>query len=173
MEAVTLRQARLIKDMQQQIASIRSQMEPLSQKEHFKPLDAYPVGTVYISVLQTSPQELFGGTWEAYGQGRVLAGKKDDDPDFNTPGHTGGAKSAVMTQAQLVGHEHQIEWYQGQLVSLSGNGEGSTENGYRTGYSSGTVRSVSLRARTNTSIPPDPIPIFPPFVVVNIWRRTA
>ncbi len=92
MEAVTLRRARLIKDMQQQIASIRSQMEPLSPKEHFKPLDAHPVGTVYISVLQTSPQRAFWRHMGSLWAGRVLAGKKDDDPDFNTSGHTGGAK---------------------------------------------------------------------------------
>lgn len=37
-------------------------------------LDIYPVGAVYISVNNTNPSSLFGGTWESIGAGRVLQG---------------------------------------------------------------------------------------------------
>lgn len=34
----------------------------------------YPVGAVYISTASTSPQTLFGGSWESIGTGRCLMG---------------------------------------------------------------------------------------------------
>ena len=37
-------------------------------------LDIYPIGAVYISVNNTNPSSLFGGTWESIGAGRVLQG---------------------------------------------------------------------------------------------------
>ena len=34
----------------------------------------YPVGAVYISAIAVNPGDLFGGTWEQIGKGRVLMG---------------------------------------------------------------------------------------------------
>ena len=55
-------------------------------------LDAYPVGSVYISVSSTNPGTLFGGTWQAFAQGRMLVGLKPTDVDFDTVEETGGSK---------------------------------------------------------------------------------
>ena len=43
----------------------------------------YPVGAIYTSVLSTSPASLFGGTWVAFGAGRVLVGINSSDSDFD------------------------------------------------------------------------------------------
>lgn len=56
----------------------------------------YPVGAIYISISSTSPATLFGGTWAAFGAGRVLVGRNASDTDFNTAEKTGGAKTAAF-----------------------------------------------------------------------------
>ena len=53
----------------------------------------YPVGSIYISVNSTNPGNLFGGTWVAWGAGRVPVGVNTSDSDFKTPEKTGGSKS--------------------------------------------------------------------------------
>lgn len=57
-------------------------------------LDAWPVGSVYIAVDNTDPATRFGGgTWAAFGAGRVLVGLDSGDTDFDTGEETGGAKT--------------------------------------------------------------------------------
>lgn len=34
----------------------------------------YPVGSIYMSISETNPAELFGGNWEPWGEGRVPVG---------------------------------------------------------------------------------------------------
>ena len=43
----------------------------------------YPVGSIYMSVNNTNPTSLFGGTWVAWGSGRVPIGVNTSDSDFN------------------------------------------------------------------------------------------
>lgn len=52
----------------------------------------YPVGSIYMSVNSTSPATLFGGTWVAWGSGRVPVGIDKNDEDFNTVEKAGGDK---------------------------------------------------------------------------------
>ena len=63
----------------------------------------YPVGSVYMSVSSTNPGNLFGGTWIAWGSGRVPVGVNSSDGDFNTAEKTGGAKSVNLA------HEHTVD----------------------------------------------------------------
>lgn len=53
----------------------------------------YPVGAIYMSVSQTSPSSLFGGTWTQWGSGRVPVGVDTSDSDFNTVEKTNGTKT--------------------------------------------------------------------------------
>jgi hypothetical protein len=56
--------------------------------------EAFPVGAVFLSLVSTNPATLLGyGTWNAIGAGRVLVGLDAGDPDFDTDGETGGAKT--------------------------------------------------------------------------------
>ena len=65
----------------------------------------YPVGSIYMSVNSTNPGELFGGTWVAWGQGRVPVGVSTSGT-FNTVEKTGGSETHKLTVAQMPSHTH-------------------------------------------------------------------
>ena len=55
---------------------------------------AWPVGSIFLSAVSTSPATLLGiGTWAQIGQGQMLVGYKAGDADFGTLGATGGTKT--------------------------------------------------------------------------------
>lgn len=66
----------------------------------------YPIGSIYISVDSADPGTLFGGTWEAFGAGRVLVGLDSSDTDFDTAEETGGAKTHTLTTTEMPVHTH-------------------------------------------------------------------
>lgn len=66
----------------------------------------YPIGSIYMSVSPTNPSEYFGGTWVAWGSGRVPVGINTDDSNFGTVEKTGGASTVALTAAQMPSHSH-------------------------------------------------------------------
>lgn len=55
--------------------NIETQLEALKTSLTTSILDkAYPIGSLYITTTATNPTTYFGGTWERYGEGRVLMG---------------------------------------------------------------------------------------------------
>lgn len=55
----------------------------------------YPVGSIYMSATLSTPAQVataLGGTWVAWGAGRVPVGVNANDTDFNTVEKTGGSK---------------------------------------------------------------------------------
>lgn len=66
----------------------------------------YPIGSIYMSTSSESPSSLFGGTWEAWGSGRVPVGIDSSDSNFNSVEQTGGSANAI-----LVSHNHKPASY--------------------------------------------------------------
>ena len=66
----------------------------------------YPVGSIYMSVNNTNPSTFFGGTWEAWGAGRVPVGVDTNDTDFATVEKTGGEKTHTLTESEMPKHSH-------------------------------------------------------------------
>ena len=66
----------------------------------------YPVGSIYMSVNTTNPSTFFGGTWEAWGAGKVPVGVDANDTDFATVEKTGGEKTHTLTESEMPKHSH-------------------------------------------------------------------
>ncbi len=67
----------------------------------------YPVGSIYMSVNNVNPQSFFGGTWVAWGSGKVPVGVNTSDNDFNSAEKTGGAKTVNLQHSHTVNsHTH-------------------------------------------------------------------
>ena len=66
----------------------------------------YPVGSIYLSVNNVNPGTLFGGTWEAWGSGRVPVGVDTSQSEFDRVEKTGGEKTHQLTETELASHGH-------------------------------------------------------------------
>lgn len=67
-------------------------------------LAVHPVGCIYFTVIATNPGQTYGGTWVAWGSGRVPVGVAANDANFNTVEKTGGASTVSYTPAGTVGN---------------------------------------------------------------------
>lgn len=69
---------------------------------------AFPVGFIWESTDATNPANILGvGTWESYGQGRVLVGAGQGSGLSNyTAGSTGGEEKHKLTTEELAAHKH-------------------------------------------------------------------
>lgn len=79
----------------------------------------FPIGAIYLSVIDTNPTKWFGGTWKQIAKGRTLVGVDTNDTDFNTVKKTGGSK-------YLQSHYHDLRFsnpnLKGVTISNTGNG---------------------------------------------------
>lgn len=137
----------------------------------------YPVGCIYIAVLDTSPATLFGfGTWVAFGTGRTIVGVDSGQTEFDAVEETGGAKTHALTEAEL------------PYISGSWQIHGQ-ENGTmfytRSGYATGTVYGSAYKTLGPTGGAQSlQSPGFAfgqnqahnnlqPYITVHMWKRTA
>jgi hypothetical protein len=122
----------------------------------------YPVGSIYASVVSTSPATLFGvGTWTAFGAGRVLVGLDAGDAAFDTVEETGGAKTHTLTEAEMPAHTHP------QTASTSASGGSrrfATDTNANGSVEDGTTSSTGGGGAHNN---------LQPYIVIYRWKRTA
>ena len=101
--------------------TVKAALDNLYDVADFKEM-LYPVGSIYISVDSTNPSELFGGTWETFGEGRTLLGTGSVTANTTTSFGTvtagsfnhqsaevkGGEYNHTLTIAEMPSHTHQI-----------------------------------------------------------------
>ena len=117
--------------------------------------EAFPVGSVFLSVVDTSPATLLGyGTWSQIAQGKFLVGQDGADPAYDTAEESGGAKTVDLSHTHDIGHTH-AEY--ASNIRTGGNVV-VPQQGY-----SGSSDSQLSSAQS----------IIPPYCVVYVWKRTA
>ena len=132
----------------------------------------YPVGSIYMSVVSTNPGTLFGGTWSAWGAGRVPVGIDPGDADFDTAEETGGAKThtnaltAAYAKAGIVASDY-LHFKQKAVVS-PGNYD-SYVRGVVTYIGATTSPGVGIELGGTT----DAGSSVQPYIVAYMWKRTA
>ena len=136
-------------------------------------LDAvYPVGSIYMSVKSTNPGTLFGGTWVAWGKGRVPVGfNNSNDPNFGKSEQIGGALNqelraligATHSSTNRIGYcaESKVDGHN-YLYSIAGNDVVNNVTPSNINHSTLVLRDNGMKPNT-----------LQPFIVCYMWKRTA
>lgn len=131
----------------------------------------YPIGSIYMSVSSTNPTELFGGTWVAWGAGRVPIGVNASDNDFNSAEKTGGSKTQALFAAigATNNDSSTIGYAVGNPISnksylYSVKGTSTTQNipASQVNYSTAVYQSNGNNPST-----------IQPYITCYMWKRTA
>lgn len=126
-------------------------------------LDVYPVGSIYISVSNTNPSALFGGTWVAFATGRTIIGVDANQTEFDTVEETGGAKSKTLQTTEIPAHSHNIP-----DVRSATTGGVNTRIARTADASSTAGNDVS----TGDAGGGQAFSILNPYITVFMWKRT-
>lgn len=120
----------------------------------------YPIGSVYISINNVEPSSLFGGTWEKLEDRFLLASGKT-----YTNGNIGGEATHKLTIDEMPSHTH----------TLYIDAKGTTIPAWHTRHlfvqndSPHEAQPNNLTSTGNSQ----PHNNMPPYLVVNMWKRTA
>lgn len=110
----------------------------------------YPVGSIYMSVKSTNPSTYFGGTWVAWGTGRVPVGVNSSDTNFSTVEKTGGASTVTLTTSQMPSHTHT---FTGSSATTGSNGAHThTINFTKTEWSGSSSSRVVVDSKDYTAL---------------------
>lgn len=131
----------------------------------------YPVGSIYMSVNNTNPAILFGGTWEEWGVGKTIVGVDEDDSDFEVSEKTGGEKVHTLTISEMPEHDH-IENIDDGLNALQKVVYGSGTEKYAFQKESFTS-STSAFIRTSSEGGGAAHNNLQPYITCYMWKRTA
>lgn len=159
----------------------------------------YPIGSIYMSVNSTSPQTLFGGTWERLKDKFLISAG-----DTYSAGTTGGSADAVVVSHNHTqnahthtqnSHSHSINsdgysavavkgdnWAygtKGQMQMSSGNyyypHSSTSANGIveLPDTAGATATNQNTTATNNATGEDGTGKNMPPYLAVNVWKRTA
>lgn len=114
----------------------------------------YPVGSIYMSVLDVDPATLFGGKWEKIKDTFLLSAG-----DTYSVGDTGGESEHTLTVDEMPAHNHGIKAV-AKAAALSNDKFHITPSG---------STDDSVITETGGGLPHNNMP---PYLVVNVWKRT-
>lgn len=129
-----------------------------NEEENIYPNPHFPVGSIYLSVLNTNPSKWFGGTWEQIAKGRTLVGVDTSDTAFNKVQKTGGSSEKYITKSNLPSRVMVRE---------------SVSNKYACGCNGNVNGWANICLADAGFTSEQPMDIMPPYFTCYIWCRTA
>ena len=154
---------------------------------------AFPVGSVFLAVVATSPTVLLGyGVWLQIAGGQCLIGQTVLDTDFDTAEETGGTKTHTLTASEMPVHTHVQDAHNHTQNAHSHIITSQTATtGSATSYEHGVLDTSSAEAEQTEVTGPTTATNnastavnqnagggaahnnMPPYFVVYVWKRTA
>ena len=119
----------------------------------------YPVGSIYMSVNDNNPSELFGGEWEQIKDRFLLA-----CGTTYSNGATGGEATHTLTVDEMPSHNHTY------LTSPHSWAERDSSQSQIISPSTGAAKKVTKT--TNNTGGGRPHNNMPPYLAVYVWVRT-
>lgn len=119
----------------------------------------YPIGSIYMSISPTNPEETIGGAWVPWGQGKVPVGVDTSDSDFNSVERIGGEKRHTLTLDEMPSHSHSIN---------TANGQGNMEWGYQFSYDGHNSGYNGIMQQVGGSQPHNNLQ---PYITCYMWKR--
>jgi hypothetical protein len=137
-------------------------------KAKMGPLKAYPVGSIYMNISSGfNPNTSFGGTWSKIAEGQCLI----QAGNTYTLGSTGGESTHKLTVDEMPSHNHKVVREDNTRVSSWQSNVGGGKGWYIPADGNDTYGRMEYNvtfeggssAHNN----------MPPYLAVNIWKRTA
>ena len=154
-------------DIDQNAADIATLDGNLTSLQNSYLPNVYPVGSIYMNASNANnPSTYLGfGSWQAFGQGRVLlgAGQSSDGQETRTfsGGNSGGTYAHTLSIDEIPSHRHGIPrkaWGDPRNAhAFAGNAGSSDQSTHFTNYEGGGQAHNNMQ----------------PYVVVYMWRRIA
>lgn len=123
----------------------------------------YPIGSVYISLSETSPGTYLKGTWEQFGQGRTLIGVGTGDDGTNTQefgiNTIGGEYKHKLVIDEIPSHNH--KYYSPIVQMVPPTSSGDTYGNYNKDYKIDSDSTGGDGYHNNVQ----------PYVTVYFWKR--
>ena len=128
-------------------------------------LRAYPVGSIYMSVSSTSPEVLFGGTWEQIKDTFLLA-----CGDNHEAGSTGGEEAHTLTIDEMPSHNHRLKT---DIDNPTWNVTWPEWFEYTDGWTQQAGETQAPATHTTVTGGGEPHNNMPPYLAVYCWKRIA
>lgn len=138
----------------------------------------YPVGSIYMSVNDTNPSELFGGEWEQIEDKFLLACGTN-----HINGTIGGTETVSLTEQEMPRHTHIQNQHRHELNRPFSDNSGGSASAYvqtsnrvtSTKYTTYTTATNQYTGGTNTTQAKQNGKAhnnMPPYLAVYVWVRT-
>lgn len=140
----------------------------------------YPIGSIYISTIQTNPSLLFGfGSWEQISD-VFLIGAGDNYPN----GSTGGESEHLLTVNEIPSHTHEVviedagEHTHDINIEMDGKAFSGDQLPHVVDTSDETIQSLSNGIHSHNATISDtggnlPHNNIPPYLSVYMWKRIS